>query len=59
MCLSKKSKHLSSILSNEATAQHYCLNWVDWSAKMTYLRQSLSNRAITLYLIRERQQFDN
>lgn len=54
-CLNEESKHLSSIVKNETTAQLYCLNWVDWSAEMTYLRQSLSNRAATEHLIRERQ----
>lgn len=55
----EESKHLSSIWKNETTAQRYCSYWVDWSAETTYLRQSLSNRAATLSLIRERQQFGN
>lgn len=51
-CLNEEPKHLSPILNSETTAQRCCLNWVDWSAEMTYLRQSLSNRAATEQLRR-------
>lgn len=46
----EESKHLPSIRNNETTAQRYCSYWADWSAEMTYLRQSLSNRAATVIL---------